>query len=212
MQLNPSKCKLMRVDFLRYNSCNSQPIAIGGSVIESVESFKLLGVYISMDLTWSTHCDYIIGKSNRRLYALRKLKVCGVQDEDLVAVYCSLLRSVLEYASVVFANLPQYLCMAVERVQKRALRIILGPDLSYEDALARAGVLSLEARRHLACKKFVTEIMHASPLYPLIYSRVVSSQTWYSLRSGPSRHVLLGRTDRFSEFVSVKYASYIHCA
>ena len=189
MQLNPSKCKLMRVDFLRYNNCYSQPIAVGGSVIESIESFKLLGVYVSMDLSWSTHRDYIIWKSNCRLYALRKLKVSGVQDGDLVAVYCSLLRSVLEYASVVFANLPQYLCMAVERVrQKRAIRIIFGPDLSYEDALARAGLLSLEARRHLACKKFVTEIMHASPLYPLISSRVVLSQTSYSLRSGPSCH------------------------
>ena len=99
--------------FLRYISCYSQPIAVGGSVIESVDSFKLLGVYISMDLSWSTHCDYIKGKSNRRLYALRKLKVCGVQDGKLAAV--------LEYASVIFANLPQYLCMAVERVQKRAL-------------------------------------------------------------------------------------------
>ena len=211
MQLNPSKCKLMRVDFLHYNSCYSQPIAVGGSVIESVESFKLLGVYISSDLSWSTHCDYIIKKSNRRLYALRKLKACGVQDGELVAVYCSLLRSVLEYASVVFANLPQYLCMALERVQKRALRIIFGPDLSYEDTLARAGLLSLEARRHLACKKFVTEIMYASPLYRLISSRVISSQTSYSLRSGPSCHVLPGRTDRFSEFVSVKYSSYIDC-
>ena len=212
MQLNPSNCKLMRVDFLRYNSCYSQPIAVGGSVIESVGSFKLLGVYISMDLSWLTHCDYIIGKSNRRLYALTKLKVCGVQDRDLVAVCCSLLRSVLEYASVVFAKLPQYLCMAVERVRKRALRIIFGPDLSYENALTRAGPLSLEARRHLACKKFVTEIMHASPLYSLISNRVVSSQTSYSLRSGSSCHVLLGRTARFSEFMSVKYASYINCA
>ena len=211
MQLNPSKCKLMRVDFLHYNSCYSQPIAVGGSVIESVESFKLLGVYISSDLSWSTHCDYIIKKSNRRLYALRKLKACGVQDGELVAVYCSLLRSVLEYASVVFANLPQYLCMALERVQKRALRIIFGPDLSYKDTLARAGLLSLEARRHLACKKFVTETMHASPLYRLISSRVISSQTSYSLRSGPSGHVLPGRTDRFSEFVSVKYSPYIDC-
>ena len=177
MQLNPSKCKLMRVDVLRYNSCH-----------------------------------YIIQKSNRRLYALRKLKVCGVQDGELVAVYCSLLRSVLEYASVVFANLPQYLCMAGERVQKRALRIIFGPDLSYEDALARAGLLSLEARRHLACEKFVKEIMHASRLYPIISSRVVSSQTSYSLWSGSSCHVLLGRTERFSEFVSVKYALHINCA
>ena len=168
-------------------------------------------MYISSDLSWSTHCDYIIKKSNRRLYALRKLKACGVQDGELVAVYCSLLRSVLEYASVVFADLPQYLCMALERVQKRALRIIFGPDLSYEDTLARSGLLSLQARRHLACKKFVTETMHGSPLYRLISSRVISSQTSYSLRSGPSCHVLPGRTDRFSEFVSVKYSPYIDC-
>ena len=51
MQLNPGKCKLMWVVFLRYNSCYSRPITVGGSVIESVELFKLLGVYISMDLT-----------------------------------------------------------------------------------------------------------------------------------------------------------------
>ena len=78
------------------------------------------------------------------------------------------MTSMQEYASVVFANLPQYLCKALERVQKR---IIFGPDLSYEDTLARAGLLSLEARRNLACKKFVTETMHANPLYRLISSR-----------------------------------------
>ena len=56
--------------------------------------------------------------------------------------------------------------MTVERVQKTALRIIFGPDLSYEDDLFRAGLLCLEARHHMACKKFVTETMHASLLYP----------------------------------------------
>ena len=153
----------------------------------------------------------MIKKSNRCLYALRKSKACGVQDRELVALYCSLLRSVLEYASVLFANLPQYLSKALERVQKRALRIIFGLDLSYEDTLVCAGFLSLEARRHLVCKKFLTETMHASPLYHLISSRVISSQTSFSLRSGPSCHVLPGLTVWFSEFVSVKYAPYIDC-
>lgn len=93
MQLNPSKFKLMWVDFLRYNSCYSWPIAVGGSVIELVELFKLLAMCISMDLRWSTHYNYIIKKSNLRLYALRKLKLCGVQDGELVVEYCSILRS-----------------------------------------------------------------------------------------------------------------------
>lgn len=76
----------------------------------------------------------------------------------------------------------------------------------------RTRLLSLEARRHLTYKKFVADIMHTSPLYPLISNRVISSQTSYSLRSGRSRHVLCGRTDCFLEFASVKYASYINSA
>ena len=76
MQLNPSKCKLMRADFLHYNSCCSQPIAVGGSVIESVESFKLLGVYISSDLSWS---------ASLRLYnkEIKPPPLCSKKTESL---------------------------------------------------------------------------------------------------------------------------------
>ena len=147
-----------------------------------------------MDLSWSTHCQYIyiIEKSNRRLYALRKLKGCGVQDGDLVAVYCSLQRSVLEYALVVFANLPQYLCMAVEIVQRRALRIIFGPDVSYEDALVRAGLSTVSRRQTPSGVQETYDGNYSRrPILPLISSGVVSSQSLYSLRSGTSCHVLL---------------------
>ena len=121
MRLNPAKCKAMTIDFLDYNSCIWRPICTGGVVIERVKSFKLLGVYISEDLTWGVHCDYIIKKANRRLYALRTLKKCSVPTSDLITVYCSLIRSVIEYASAVFANLPKYLSDALEGIQKRAL-------------------------------------------------------------------------------------------
>ena len=75
MRLNPANCKAMTIDFLDYNTCSWtwRPICTGGVVIERVKSFKLLGVYISEDLTWGVHCDYIIKKANRRLYALRTL-------------------------------------------------------------------------------------------------------------------------------------------
>ena len=117
MQLDPSKCKEMVVDLLNYNSYELQPIVIGGSYIQRVESFKLLGVYISSDLTWLVHCNYMIKKANRRLYALRQLVRARVIASDIVTIYCSLVRSVLEYASVVFANLPAYLEDAIEFVQ-----------------------------------------------------------------------------------------------
>ena len=110
---NPAKCKTMTIDFLDHNSCTWHPICTGGVVIERVKSFKLLGVYISEDLTWGVHYDYIIKKANHRLYVFRTLKKCSVPTSDLITVHCSLIRSVIEYASAVFANLPKYLSDAL---------------------------------------------------------------------------------------------------
>ena len=80
MELNPDhdKCKDMIVDFLQFNSSVLEPIVIGAIHVETVSSFNVLGVYVTSDLTWSVHCEHIIKKSNRRLYALSKLKKSGV--------------------------------------------------------------------------------------------------------------------------------------
>ena len=83
------------------------------------------------------------------MHLRRTLKKCGVPTSDLITVYCSLIRSVIEYASAVFANLPKYLSDALEGIQKRALRIIL-PNLHYDNALILSGLLSLEDLRAAA--------------------------------------------------------------
>ena len=54
---------------------------------------------------------------------------------DSVMVYCSLVRSILEYACVVFAPLPQYLSDSLERIKKRALAIIF-PGFTYRRIFA----------------------------------------------------------------------------
>ena len=87
MKLNPEKCKQIIVDFLQYNATKWQPICINGKQVEVVTVFKLLGVYLSSDLTWTAHCEYIINKANGRLYALRKLKKAGVSSSDIAVVY-----------------------------------------------------------------------------------------------------------------------------
>ena len=144
---------------------------MGGAFIYRVSCFKLLGVHISDDLTWAAHCDAIINKANGRLYALRALKKCGQSMQDLTAVYCSLIRSVLEYDCVVFANLPQYLSNALESIQKHALGMI-PPSASYDQALSILGLTSLRDRRDAACKRFVSKIAPPNPPFPLISSRV----------------------------------------
>ena len=88
-------------------------------------NYKLLGVYISDDLSWNAHIQHIVKKPKKRLYALRTLKKSGLTITQLVQVYCSIVRSVLEYGCPVWAALPKYLDDVIESVQKRALRIVL---------------------------------------------------------------------------------------
>ena len=73
---------------------------MSGSVIEQVSSYKLLGVHLSHDLSWSIHCDYIVKRAGKRLYALRVLRKSGLPPSDLIQVYCSLVRSALLPGSV----------------------------------------------------------------------------------------------------------------
>ena len=41
---------------------------ISGMPVEKVSSYKLLGLIVSEDLTWSSHIGYILKKANSRLY------------------------------------------------------------------------------------------------------------------------------------------------
>ena len=63
-------------------------------------------------------------KGSKRLYAIRALKKCRLTDRQLILVYCSIIRSVLEYASPAWAGLTQYLSDQIESIQKRAHKII----------------------------------------------------------------------------------------
>ena len=83
--------------------------------------------------------------------------------QDLLAVYCSLIRSILEYASIVFANLSQYLSNALENIQKSALGIIV-PSMPYSQALHLTSLPSLQERRESACIGFISKISPGNPL------------------------------------------------
>lgn len=79
--------------------------------------------------------------------------------------------SILDYASVVFANLPKYLSQDLERIQRRALAIIF-PLIPYVNTLTKAVILTLQERRTTACTKFVQKVSSENPLHLLIYIKV----------------------------------------
>ena len=112
----------MDINFLQYQPGLLAPVTIKGSPVYQVQTYELLGVHVSYDLSWNTHVEHIVTKASKRLYGLRLLRKSGVACADLVSIYCALIRSVLEYAAPVWAAFPLYLDNLIESVQRKVLK------------------------------------------------------------------------------------------
>ena len=187
IKINPTKCKEMLFDFLHYRLPIQSPLSVGAHTVESVESFKLLGVHFSRNLTWSVHCDKIIKKANKQLYIINQLRKAGYSTKELVSVYCTLIRPILEYGAPVWSALPSCLAADIEMVQKRAMRAIFWLiKLCHNASLEAANLLQWTERRAILSEKFIAENKHsAGPLNNILSSMAApSSYHGYHLRSG----------------------------
>ena len=117
--------------------------------LEIVDEFCLLGVIISSDLKWRANTTSIVKKAFTRLWMLRRLKQLGATSEELLDVYQKQVRCIVEYASPVWTGgLTQDEVSQIERVQKAAFAIILGPGYkNYSEALLALDCDSLEERK-----------------------------------------------------------------
>ena len=142
-------------------------IVIDACDIERVDHIKVLGVTVLSDLTWNMHIDTIVSKASKRVYMLYQLKRAGVKQEDLVRIYVSVIRPVVEYACPVWhSSLPQYLSDHVETVQKRSLKTIY-PSYTDDEILLMTKLHTLVERRNDICKP-VPEIIDSMGTHRLL--------------------------------------------
>ena len=100
---NPDKAALI------YNSKGKHKdmsLEVGGEVLKSAKSEKLLGIYISSDLNWTTHVDKLSSTLKQRIGQLKRIKH-KVIAEDLKTVSEAIFNSKLRYAIAVWTN-PKY--------------------------------------------------------------------------------------------------------
>ena len=168
---------------MTYPNFSVRPICIGDSVVECFKCYKLLGVYIDNDLKWNSHIDYIVKKSSKKLYSLRLLKRSVVEPENILKVYLSTIRPVVEYAIPIWQSIPDYLAGRVESIQRRALKIIYPEAESYDQSLKVAKLETLASRRISLCTKYMnnTKASESHPLHKLL-PRKHSRDIGYHLR------------------------------
>ena len=121
IHLNSSKSKCLIVK--KSKQYNPSPILN----IQVVESLKVLGVVWSDNLSWNDHLLHISRLFAQRIHCLRTVRGF-VSKKDLLLIYNGPLRSLLEYCSPLLVGMPEGMANDLEKLQRRAHRIICGPE------------------------------------------------------------------------------------
>ena len=107
-----------------------------------------------------------VRQSNRRMSFLHKASKFTSNSNDLKKIYMLQVRSKLEKSAVLWhSSLSKKNRNDLERVQKSALRLILGNKYtSYSEALKLLNIETLEDRRKLLCLKFAKNCLKVDKL------------------------------------------------
>ncbi|XP_035668168.1 uncharacterized protein LOC118410520 [Branchiostoma floridae] len=175
-------------------------ITLGGQPVPSVDCAKGLGFYMDKNLTFDEQISAMISKASRRLYYLRLLTKQGTSITDLIQIYLSLVRPVLEYGHVILVGCSKEQELAIERVQRRALRIIsLGGRRSVPD------LPTLKVRREeAAVQLFERMLKEDHPLHDMV-PPTRTGATGRTLRNSRTISLPKARTKRLSK-------SFLHSA
>jgi len=120
LSLNISKCKVM--SFHRSKSVFSFDYKLGGISIQRVNQVQDLGILFVPSLNFSPHIDFMTSKSFRVLGFIRRHSVNFSSANCLLALYKALVRSVIEYGSVVWSPYTAVDISRIDRVQNCFMR------------------------------------------------------------------------------------------
>ena len=87
----------MLITFL-YDQPNIPRLYVDGLPHELVHTFKVLGLTLNDKLKWQENIEIMVKKAAKCLYILGVLSRINVPSADLLTIYFSLVRSILEYA------------------------------------------------------------------------------------------------------------------
>ena len=153
MKINTKKTCVMKI-------CKSRTIVfptelkVGEHFLEVKTEMKILGVLIQPNLKWAKNCASICKKAYKSMWAIRRMKVLGMDTFTILDYYMKEVRVHLELAVPVWhSGLTHKQTADIERVQRVAVGILTG-GVPYAQACATLGLKPLHVRRLELCNRF----------------------------------------------------------
>ena len=154
MRIHPEKTKILCISAAKNYDLETY-MKLPTGTVKGEESVRVLGFTFGNRPGVHDQVKAMKRKFASKLWVIRHLKRVGIEPGKLVQIYTSLLRSSIEYGSVIYDGLlTKEQVTQIERLQSNALKTIYGWDKSYATAREMAGLETLAERRKNAVKNF----------------------------------------------------------
>ncbi|KAL1447264.1 hypothetical protein WDU94_006607 [Cyamophila willieti] len=179
MHLNIKKCQV--ITFTRKQEPIIYNYFMNGEKLDRVTQIKDLGVTLTPDLKFNTHIQLMVNKAFKTLGFLFRYSREFKSPHTLKILFCSLIRSSLEYCSTIWS--PGYECHIdqIENVQKKFLRMLAykihkdTSNVDYRELKIQFNLQTLKHRRDVTdiifLLKVITDKINCPELHPFIKTR-----------------------------------------
>ena len=214
---NVNKCYVM--SFTRKKEIFSFDYRMGETVITRVNEFKDLGVIFDNKLTMRAHVISVSNKASS-MYGFLVRSTKEFNDIGCIKqLYISLVRSILEYASVVWNPYYQTHIYAIERVQNRFLRYLYYKETGIyhrhaprDQLLDRYKLGSLENRRKVNMLLYLHKLINGKIDDPNLISKININVPVYFTRHMATFYVNNARTNYYyNSPINSMCNLYNHC-
>lgn len=199
LELNPSKCSF--ITFTRKFNVIPTTYTLQGQALSRYSSMRDLGVIHDSKLLFDEHVEKIVSKASKALGFIMRLSKNFKNVKTFKILYCTFVRSNLEYASEVWNPRYDVYIDRLESIQRRFLkylcfRVKINYDSSnYLDLCKKFHFLPLKNRRDISDYLYMLKIIKSNIDCPELLSKVQFNIPNRPLRFTPPLHVPLANTN-----------------
>lgn len=187
MELNYGKCKYMRFFRMKPMAAN---YVLGSHPLEKVDTFLDLGVLMDSKLNFISHITLTINKAKGVLGFIKRWAKEFNDPYVTKTLYTSLVRPILEYASIIWDPIYQTHADSIESVQKQFLLFCLRSlnfnplNLpSYSSRLALIKLPTLKSRRTMLNISFLLNVINGDVCAGFLINNIS-----FNIPLRPTRH------------------------